>query len=63
MENVKTQTFTKEQLLQNVKSTYGENIRQYSRLKKSKKHRQEPSVEASDFLSNEPHTIQSVALN
>ena len=30
MENVKTQTFTKEQLLQNVKSTYGENIRQYS---------------------------------
>ena len=63
MENVKTQTFTEEQLVQNVKSTYDENIRQYSRLTNSKKHRQEPSAEASDVLSNEPHTIENVALN
>lgn len=63
MENVKTQSFTEEQLVQNVKSTYDQNIQQYSRLTNSNKYRPEPFVKVSDTLSNEPHTIENVAVN
>ena len=63
MENIKSQTFTEDQLEQHIKSTYDQSIRQYSRLTKSKKHRQERSIEVSDTIQNEPHAIENVAAN
>ena len=63
MENIKSQTFTEEQLMQPIKTTYNQSIRQYSRLTKSKKHRQERSIKTSDILPNEPHAIENVAAN
>lgn len=50
MKNIKSQTFTEDQLEQHIKSTYEQSIRQYSRLTKSKKHRQERSIEVSDTM-------------
>ena len=63
MENIKSQTFTVDQLEQHTKSTYDQSIRQYSRLTKSTKHRQERSIEVSDTIQNEPHAIENVAAN
>ena len=63
MENIKSQTFTEEQLIQPIKTTYNQSIRQYSRLTKNKKHRQERSIKARDALPNEPHAIENVAAN
>ena len=63
MKNIKSQTFTEDQLEQHIKSTYEQSIRQYSRLTKSKKHRQERAIEVSDTMQNEPHAIENVAAN
>ena len=63
MENIKSQTFTEEQLKQDVKSTYDQSIKQYSRLTKSKKHQQELSLKVGEALTNESHTIENVAAN
>ena len=63
MENVKSQTFTEEQLKQDVKSTYDQSIKQYSRLTKSKKNQQELSLKVDEALTNESHTIENVAAN
>ena len=63
MENIKSQTFTEEQLTQDVKSTYDQSIKQYSRLTKSKKHQQELSLKVCEALTNESHTIENVAAN
>ena len=63
MENVKSQTFTVEQLVQKVKSTYDQSIKQYSRLTKSKKHQQELSLKVDEALTNESHTTENVAAN
>ena len=61
MKNIKSQTFTDDQLEQHIKSTYEQSIRQYSRLTKSKKHRQQRSIEVSDTMQNELHAIENVA--
>ena len=61
MKNIKSQTFTEDQLEQHIKSTYEQSIRQYSRLTKSKKHRQQRSIEVSDTMQNELHAIENVA--
>ena len=63
MENIKSQTCTEEQLMQPIKTTYNQSIRQYSRLTKSEKHRQERSIKARDTLPNESHAIEYVAAN
>ena len=63
MENIKSQTFTEEQLTQDVKSTYDQSIKQYSRLTKSKKNQQELSLKVYEALTNESHTIENVAGN
>ena len=63
MENVKSQTFTVEQLVQNVKSTYDHSIKQYSRLTKSKKHQQELSLKVDEALTNESQTTENIAAN
>ena len=63
MENIKSQTFTEEQLKQDVKSTYDQSIKQYSRLTKSKKNQQELSLKVDEALTNESHTIENVAAN
>ena len=63
MENIKSQTFTEEQLKQDVKSTYDQSIKQYSRLTKSKKNQQELSLKVGEALTNESYTIENVAAN
>ena len=63
MENIKSQTFTGEQLVQHVKSTYDQSIKQYSRLTKSKKHQQELSLKLGEAMTNESHTTENVTAN
>ena len=52
-----------EQLVQNVKSTYDQSIKQYSRLTKSKKHQQELSLKVDEALTNESQTTENIAAN
>ena len=57
MESIKSQTFTEEQLVKHIKSTYDQSIKQYSRLTKRKKYQQEPTLKVSETLWHDPRAI------